>query len=391
MNSITGVQELDVLIISHLDPPQILTVSELNTYFNKLTDLKRSQFINVKHDIRKSMKSDWIARWHIKCMSNAYEILDIRKMPNNKIDTFDYLIMSSLRYNQREFTRFLIESVKKVSINTLREECGLHMMSIFENEVDMNFINYVDECFKHTFGVTFLSIYDGRAYNYDEILKIFWSIAVKQKKYTEALFFLRQSPQSFAYIGGKLFTHFDLDRFRLADHPSDFLCSLFELLQIEISTSNEFVLPEACELPDDKVFFQLLSDKLHWPSTCYQDIFVSACTEGKISIVKWLLNHPSQQSDLLNLNAESTLHSRSINTFGLVCYYGHMDMVKWFLSPDQPIGPIDIHWDNDSALFFACVGGHVDVCNYLISVGGNTPPERQQMNEIFKQHYGTKS
>ncbi len=87
---------------------------------------------------------------------------------------------------------------------------------------------------------------------------------------------------------------------------------------------------------------------------------ISACSSGKLEIVKLLLfNTPNR-----GINPSTQRNNAII----FACLYGHVDVVKLLLNtPDRGIDPAA--QDND-AIIYACENGHIEVVKLLLNTPG---------------------
>jgi len=127
-------------------------MSEVNKYFYALVDDRRTQFAEVKYSVVRAVeeKNDWFVRWHIKIMANILHQMDMREIDiiHTKKLFFDDFIECSLLHNNFDLTYFLLNQCqgmdKARNFQQIRR-LSTYILCVFQEDVDMKFINYVDK------------------------------------------------------------------------------------------------------------------------------------------------------------------------------------------------------------------------------------------------------
>jgi ankyrin repeat protein len=122
------------------------------------------------------------------------------------------------------------------------------------------------------------------------------------------------------------------------------------------------------------------------------DVFIEACQNGNIEIVKHLLidyNSITEDTSLLKkahgldkaavyghldivkcllneLKNDSELLDYLNSALKYACMYGHLSIVDYLLTSNDLTLKPNIHADSDNALFHACSSGHLDIIKYLL-------------------------
>jgi len=83
--------------------------------------------------------------------------------------------------------------------------------------------------------------------------------------------------------------------------------------------------------------------------------FITACSSGKINIVKYLIEN----------DFAINIHANNEKAFKDSYYNGHLEIIELLMSlNDKPY----IHDNNDEAFSFVCVQGHLDIAHFLYSL-----------------------
>lgn len=75
--SIIGIEEIEQLILCQLDPPDIINMREVNTYYVIQTQALADQFTAVKYDLTSALDKnfEWIIKWHLKIIRDSAQKL----------------------------------------------------------------------------------------------------------------------------------------------------------------------------------------------------------------------------------------------------------------------------------------------------------------------------
>ena len=85
-----------------------------------------------------------------------------------------------------------------------------------------------------------------------------------------------------------------------------------------------------------------------------ENVFLSACCEGKLKVAQWLYSLGGFEDDINS-------------AFNIVCDYGYLNIAKWLYS----LGNIDIHAEEDEAFINSCISDHPKVSKWLSSIEDN--------------------
>lgn len=294
--------DIDGLIVSYLDPPQILTMSEVNSYFNQLAADRRAQFVKVKYDVSASLREryEWIVQWHIRCISDSIDI-SVRR----DICTYEYIsrlvrkyIQSCYLFNSFSFTHFLMKNYTHVNCSG----SNIYVFGIddiFKGDVDIKFMKFVDDCLQR-----FCDTDLRRMCN----MGISWSAGrysvthdlLKNKKYEEVLYFLDIIGENAATMAPYFSEGMEIwDRSNTPlDCTSDFLISFLRRLHM-----MQYVLKAACIMSTDQVFFELV-DK-YSDTISHSDLFFAACRGGHVSVAQWIRSDAVVKGRPIDLTVES--------------------------------------------------------------------------------------
>ena len=104
----------------------------------------------------------------------------------------------------------------------------------------------------------------------------------------------------------------------------------------------------------------------------YTNKFIDACENGKLEIVKYLIDTFGVKSDV-NPNGID-IHAKNERAFIVSCGILHLGIVKYLIyllgvkNKDSNPNVIDIHADNDYAFKFACNLKHIELAQFLASL-----------------------
>lgn len=281
--------DIDRLIVSYLNPPQILSMSEVNQYFCTVVKVPRTQFIQVKYKIKKALENKYeqIIQWHIRSIPIS---LDRYQQDNCEInkesDMCKFYIEYSFLHNNFALTQFLLE----IAVDACLDPTVIfsrHLQRIFWGEVDIKFIRHVDDCLRRIYDYSISDLmYSEDPYG------LFYKM-IEDKKYEEAIYYHRivKTPcaRTFKYELDN-----DLDSFAQFDMNSEFLIPLFNLFGIH--NPHYYALIQSCGAKDDNIFFELI-EKYSFDIS-YQTLFFAACRGGHLSVVKWLWTNAADPIDL---------------------------------------------------------------------------------------------
>lgn len=366
--------DIDKLIVSYVDPPQILTMSEVNKYFNALVADKRDIFIDVKYNIEFSLiaQNEWIIQWHVRSMSDT--IRQIRLRQNNQrmlqLEYFDTWIDPCFQHKNLSFAQFLLKiSVNaNISKNFILDKVGKCFIRLCAENFDMAFVKQFDDYLEHYYQTNLFAcgpiiILQNIYVKIDILLGL-----LTQKQYDGVLYFLRLLKNTSYEIDCV-----DLDRYIenkdcpliLRECSADFLNHFFDLIGQTKRGVDRWYLTQACLATTDTLFFELISTNKYDDCINHAKILCLAAQSGHISIFEWIRERTHIPSIMSGVNGIH-INNNLLDAFELACYFGHMDMVKWLLE----INPnILIHKKNEMAFFAACINGHISIAKYLIELG----------------------
>jgi len=87
-----------------------------------------------------------------------------------------------------------------------------------------------------------------------------------------------------------------------------------------------------------------------------QNIFIDACGNGQLDVIKYLLRYE-------NIN----IHINNEKAFITACHGGNIDIVKYLINYCEKYDEkINIHADYDKAFFLCCINNRIDVIEYLL-------------------------
>lgn len=374
--------DIDKQIVASLDPPQVLSMSEVNKYFNQLTTDRRTEFLKVKFNLDDSLeaKYEWIVQWHIKCMSNMIKQLTVKRWKswNLKKGFFNDFIGSSFHHNNFALAGFLLDIVKNRKSNILHT-LSEFTMCIFEKDFDMQFVKYIDELFQtnsfNSLNILMTSIRISRT-ELKRISRIIINL-LNKKQYDGVLYFLslfENNNQVIDFVGNA-FHKYIWDKnclLILRECPVDFKESFFKILEMSDERVDCYHLGQACLAETDALFFEMISNQKYYYCIDYYCMFTLACAYGHLSILKWISADNERKSQIkLQIDCQMGIGGNYFTPFEWACYYGHIEIVKWLVHLESYCKP-DIHHCNETPFFIACCRGHLNVAKYLIELGETT-------------------
>lgn len=99
-------------------------------------------------------------------------------------------------------------------------------------------------------------------------------------------------------------------------------------------------------------------------NSCY-NMFEYSCLTGNIKLAKLIM-------DLYEKSSGKTfdIHCISESIFAEVCEKGHLNTCQWLISLcEQSYDQINIHAGGEEAFIAACINNHIDIAKWLISLG----------------------
>lgn len=373
--------DIDNQIVAYLDPPQILTMSEVNKYFNVLVKEMRDQFTKVKYNKGKPLKFsyEWIIQWHMKKMSNT--IKEQIKMGYGYWKTkqmfFSESIDECFYFNNRTLIPFLFNMIRDdhVNENKMLDILSSNMMYIFGNEFDMEYVTYVDNCLQSILSTSLKELGEMIEMNSDsraEHARIVIHL-IDNKKYDGVLYFIRlfEKERKFIRILKYEFTEYIENKdckLNLRECPPDFLKVFFKILKKSDKDIDSYYLTQACLADNSELFFKMVLDRKYYKCVNHNKLLSLACQSGHISIVKWIIADAKKQRTKVEFNDLTYFDNNlALTPLENACYYGNIKMVKWLIKM-KDYKP-DIHLREESPFFLACLRGHINVAKYLIKSG----------------------
>lgn len=379
--------DIDGLIVSYLDPPQILTMSEVNQYFNQLAADRRMQFIKVKTDIEAAIKTsnEWILRWH---MANWSKYTNQKKLIE--------ILQSSFLYNNYYFAEFILEKSVHDFNHYVKLELSHSLRFAYFGTYDPKFIMHVEECMERFYKIRYEDDLPQEFLVFNYMIRI-----MRQKNVESVAAWINKHKMYIDGLSLRLKTFVGSEPQFLSYFDSEFIDAVCTLLNCTLTkTDYQSAINKACVLKESGTFFKIIAKFSSYVD--HQEMFGSACEGGHHNIVEWFINNsvtpirfdlPDPVSNitcfetackhnksyivdvLINLSQQSPdkhghidIHRRRDLAFTLACRMGHIGLAKYLLERCEQfeLGPINIH--SRPVLLAALMGQHYDVAKWLLDI-----------------------
>lgn len=368
MSTLSGISDVDRQIISYLNPPQILTVSEVDTYMCKLVAELRAQFTQAKFDIGESIKHnyEYVVQWHIDNLTQSINSFKRRHLDTEAMrkDLCYQYLNTCFLHNNYPFTLFLIEHrpTDRIEGNI----CGA-FDNIFAEPFDINFVKYVDKCLYDIHNLTLQKIGIDCKYEtyHRHLIELF-----RTKQYADAEYLINLNKRQNTCIHDDLFNLSDKGCFSMKEIRSESFISLCDKLNISKERYHNHILHRSCLKKTDKHFFELIKQIPKFDCGC---IIWSACRGGHVSIGQWLLDEAQLRNQDVDLDEYEFIYisnkGLSCNPIHIASLRGKLEMLQWLLK----INPkFDIHAKNEQCIRMACIEGHISIVQYLFEISEQT-------------------
>lgn len=395
MQSISGITDIDRLIISHANPPAVLTMSELNTYYYSLTVDRASEFRCAKYDIESALKSrsDWIIQWHIECVDQHTKGLSNRFGFDNGDRDYYMRIERRMRdigwkYNNISLVEHGVCSF--IEANRVLQE-SLIRSSFNKKYFDPIFFEYISRTFTKEIGswideytiskvcltgkflqaeCVFKYMLKG---NIEELASLLQNIIKKWRwsnRYSlhNCIVFLIDFCERH-FLSVKL--DFDMCVLKFAAEKSDVkyirkIITYAKRTQSSIGDITQ-LFRDICVkgyIGSAQVIYDSYADELH----TYLDhhvLFVDICAKGEADIIQWFWKvwHPKLD---IHINSEQIFRTGCGRKNGL-------QLIRWLVELGEQLhSPIDIHATADKAFQNAYDRGYVHILDYLFELADRT-------------------
>lgn len=417
------IEDLDQLILSYLEPPQILSLSEVNRHYANVTSSLRSTINSVKKSLPLACKADdvRIARWihttasistshaeyhksfKVACGKGNMQIVQMllskaynpNKRPIKKMSILEHSFQKSCMKGHLNIAQWLIEKCDDhIDIHHIQDrlfeivcECGhLHvaqwLLSLGEDkQKKINIHSDSDIAFLN-------ACLSGHL----DVAK--WLIELGETSYGK----ITIDKHLFEHVCGN-------GHLSVAQFLSDLEEKGYDRIDIH-ANADEALCEALCQKRPDVVKWLIkLGDDAYGKYDLNQSsIFAAACAGG-MDIVNLLLsydtsgtinNHQNRQNafnDIFGNMGESNpsidhqmirwlieqseiggeridIHNNQELPFRATCDWGDLDMAKLLIELGEGLyGRIDIHACDECAFRYACYGARIDMAQWLIELG----------------------
>lgn len=376
MLSISTVKEIDELIISFLDPPQVLTMSELNTYFNELTNPKCIEFNVAKNNVFNALRMnyEWIIQWHIRS-----------EHINNKKGRIRYsskvsrqFLKESFACANYSFTTFLLDKIsetKYADISSVIQKITDDFSHIYNGKFDVNFLEYVEDHIQKKFGVKCADYLMSEMSVRNIIEKL-----INKLQY-DTIFALVKRNMHLTILSEWIVMHLTNNPTIFVKLDNTFITSLFNMLNICLTADYyNHMIERSSVLKDNSTFF-ILVDK-YGSYVHHLSLFNFVCQySDNVSIAQWLMTNADQTGNTIRLDKK---YDAGMYPFEIACVNHNLELAKWFCDLSETnsdkYGRIDIHRDDEYLFRHVCTSNitvrDTDIANFLIEIGETTSQGR---------------
>lgn len=357
--------DIDRQIVAYLDPPQILSMSEVNRYFNQLAAVRRELFNQAQFDIVNALKSesDWLVQWHIR---------------RNESKITAPILGASFAYANYPFTKFAIEKIKcqsrKSTDETVRKIVN-DFKHIYKGKFAPAFLEYVENCIERTFEVKCADYHSSLR----DICRMFKDL-LYDKKYETAIILVNRN-MHIKNISNQFKDMFRYHPEQFADLDDEFIDRLFDMLGIKLDQDDYMnAMQIACGIPTDTTFFALVSkyeDYINYPK-----LLSFACRHSSQSVVQWILTHIEQTHKVIRLN----------RPFAFACFGGKIERAQWLWNLSETNSEkykmTDICKVNNYTFRIVCERGLLDVAKYLLMLGATNTVAKINIVAFIRDCFG---
>lgn len=332
--SITGITDLDPIIIDNLDPPAILCLSATNTYYlNLMTDL-RFVVCNIKYDLPVALgiKSQLMIKWILQISDQKTRNLD-KIMPhlNVRKQYIEYITNLMCEYNSIDILQHPIN---------LSEDC-IRVRNIFGKHFDSIFCDELIK--KHNFMAIKICNYYGTNHT-SEMYELIRNLRFREASYIAKL--LAQQDIN------KLITALN---YAIIDFSNINLIAKSKRENMELGMYVLFCI-ETAYVYEIKLNVNI--------GECFEIL----CHVCNVDQIKQIIAYGKQIGYSFATNI--------INAFGVACMGAYnniedlLSLPKYLLEfAEKEYGKIDIHSDNEHAFYCACLRPRMDIAKWLIALG----------------------
>lgn len=373
MLSLTTIVELDQIVLSHLDPPQILRMSEVNTYFKGLCEDKCQMINGPKYDIDLVLQqnNDWIIQWQIEQLDILFRMLIPRGMlrHNNMMDEY---IRKAFYYNN---IALLDQMLKYQHISNIYMSYARYKHAYDSEYFKYNFYIHAKQRISESFGIPHGNIPTEQAIN------ILCNL-INNKKYDDILNIIdHMSKKKMAKIFKKILTGNQTRmiqkkyQFNMIEVLSDntalrFYKCLFDKLNIQRPVYF-YAFHQASRKEDDAIFWSLVekyNDNID--DSVMKKAIYNACKFGHLKIMQWAFNN---YKNTYNIHKTNSYLGVKYTLFELAIIRSHLHIARWLVNlcenNKEKYGQINIHRRIEYCFRHACKYTDKTLVQYLIELG----------------------